>query len=420
MLRRALCLLALIVLLFPSAGAYSVLTHEELIDLAWTGTIRPLLQARYPNATEAQLRVAHAYAYGGCAIQDMGYYPFGSEFFSDLTHYVRSGDFVANLFQESRDLNEYAFAIGALSHYLGDSIGHADAVNPATAVEFPDLERRYGPSVTYDEDPHAHVRTEFAFDIDQLAKKRLAPGAYLRYIGFEVPHRLLEQAFRQTYGMPLRDVLGKRTDAAIRSYRTSVRTFIPAFANAEVVLHGSQFPPDTADPEFQLFSARLQQAWFERRWKRSFEPPGFGSHLLAALIFIIPKVGAISDLAIKIPDPETERWYIRSVNHTLDRYLIVLAQFKQRPSEIALTDLDLDTGAPSRPGAYRLTDQTYARLLQRVSTRNRRIPAGLRADILHFYADLNAPIDTKRDPKAWQRVLSELERLRAQPGPPTP
>src|SRR5690348_8757394 len=89
------------------ASGYSLLTHEEIVDIAWKDDLVPLLLKRYPAASEKQLHEAHAYAYGGCLIQDIGYYPFGNKFFSDLTHYVRSGDFVANLIRESEDLDEY-------------------------------------------------------------------------------------------------------------------------------------------------------------------------------------------------------------------------------------------------------------------------------------------------------------------------
>src|SRR5579864_4023767 len=109
-----LCALVLAVASVPTiASAYSVLTHKEIIDLAWDDSIRPLLLARYPHLSSAELDEAHAYAYGGSAIQDMGYYPFGKQFFSNLTHYVRSGDFVGWLLANAQTIDEYAFAIGA-------------------------------------------------------------------------------------------------------------------------------------------------------------------------------------------------------------------------------------------------------------------------------------------------------------------
>src|SRR5436305_46478 len=73
------------------AEAYAVLTHQELIDQCWQSTIVPLLVGRFPALTPEQLREAHAAAYGGSVIQDLGYYPFSNPFFSNLTHYVRSG-----------------------------------------------------------------------------------------------------------------------------------------------------------------------------------------------------------------------------------------------------------------------------------------------------------------------------------------
>src|SRR3954465_14547459 len=118
-------------------SAYSVLAHEANVDALWEGTIKGMLQARFPGASAGQLQDARAYAYGGCVIQDLGYYPFGSRFFSDLLHYVRTGDFVEALLTEAHDINEYAFAIGALGHYAADNAGHPMAVNPAVALMYP-------------------------------------------------------------------------------------------------------------------------------------------------------------------------------------------------------------------------------------------------------------------------------------------
>src|SRR5882762_11686832 len=96
---RSLVILVIAIVLVgtQTAPAYSVLTHEQVVDLLWKDRIEPMLRKRFPQATDEDLRKAHAYAYGGSLLQDMGYYPFGSKFFSDLVHYVRSGDFVEAL-----------------------------------------------------------------------------------------------------------------------------------------------------------------------------------------------------------------------------------------------------------------------------------------------------------------------------------
>lgn len=372
-----------------SAQAYSVITHEELIDLAWDGSIKPLLLARFPGASEEQLREAHAYAYGGSAIQDMGYYPFGKKFFSNLTHYARTGDFVSCLLREARTIDELAFAIGALSHYLGDSIGHAQVINPATAIEFPQLERRFGRSVTYGESPHGHIRTEFAFDIGELTNAQFAPLSYLRHIGFQTPRKFLERAFADTYGFDIHEVLG-RAHPALRSYRTSVRAFIPAFAQAEVVLHRRQFPAPADDEAYRIFAGRVERTNYFRQWKHAGREDGFRAHLLAVLVFIIPKIGPASDLAIKIPTVATEHRYFDAVNHTVDAFSEVLRQLQENHEQdgVAIPDVDLDTGRGTRRGDYPLADETYAQLVERLAARPQRtIPEALKKNILAFYAD---------------------------------
>ncbi|MGD0842031.1 MAG: zinc dependent phospholipase C family protein, partial [Candidatus Acidiferrales bacterium] len=163
MIRRITAVFAAILLVlafFPArSDAYAVLAHEALIDATWQDGIRPLLLARFPAATGDDLRVAHGYAYGGAIIQDMGYYPHGSRAFSDIVHYVRSADFIRALLRDSTDINEYAFALGALSHYWGDNEGHSMAVNLSVPMLYPKLQHKYGNVITYAEDPAAHLKT---------------------------------------------------------------------------------------------------------------------------------------------------------------------------------------------------------------------------------------------------------------------
>jgi hypothetical protein len=413
---KASYLLPLACLLFTApevSRAYSVLTHEQLIDLTWKDLLLPLLHKRFPQTTAADLNEAHAYAYGGCAIQDLGYYPFSHRFFSDLTHYVRSGDFITNLLRDARNANEYAFALGALSHYVGDTVGHHDAINPATAIAFPKLEKKYGAAVTYDQSPHAHIRTEFAFDIDQLSKHRLAPGAYLRSVGLRVPVRLLGQAFEETYSLPLREVLGP-SRPAIRSYRTSVRSFLPRFAYAETVLHRNDFPLEIANDSSRTFLDHIERADFQKAWNRYRRKPGARTRLLAFVIRIMPKIGVLSDLAIKVPTPDTQDLYVKSVNHTVAVYGGLLKQLAAGPQLAeSIPNKDLDTGEKNQLGSYALTDKTYAHLLHDITANPERpVAPELKQDILDYYKDPNAPITTKKHSKAWAQVAEDLGVLR--------
>jgi hypothetical protein len=394
-----------------------VLTHEQIVDLAWKDSVVPMLLSRYPNATPAELERARAFAYGGCAIQDAGYYPFGHPLFSDLTHYVRSGDFVASLIRNSRNVDELAFALGALSHYVSDNIGHHDAVNPSTAVVFPNLQEKYGPVVTYDDSPHAHIRTEFAFDINQLSKRRLAPSTYLNRVGLEVSPRLLEVAFFETYGLHLRSVHIDRR-AAVDTYRRAVRNLIPSVARAEVYLHRKNFPEEVPGPDFDVYAKRVNEASASNGWEQ-YRKAKFSmkTRLLAFVIIIMPKIGVLSDLAIRVPNSETEQKYVASVNRSLDRYERLLGYLTRNPSAepgitMRLENRDLDTGDKVRPGGYALTDKTYAQLLAKITAIGAPVPVTLKRDVLNYYSDPAAPITTKKNEHAWKRVEEQLAVLK--------
>jgi hypothetical protein len=407
-LLKATAFLGLLLASTP-AVPYSVQSHQELIDLAWKQSIRPILLKQYPNLTEAQLQEAHAYAYGGCAIQDFGYYPFGNAFFSDLTHYVRSGDFVVSLLRNAHTADELAFAIGSLSHYIGDTVGHSAAINLSVPVEFPKLKTRYGTNVNYAQDPHAHVRTEFAFDVNQLSKRRFAPSAYVKYVGLEVPRDLLRKAFFETYGLNLPDIIGTK-ETSIRIYRYAAHRFLPNIARAETLLHKKDFPEDTPSPDLDDLTKDLLQASADNNWEAYRKTPGFTSHLYAAWLFILPKVGTLSLLSIKGPTQQTEDLYIKSMNRSIKSLRFVLTNFDR--IERYIPNRDLDTGLVVKPGGYPLADRTYAELLDMITKHpDKVVPNQLKHDLLGYYADPEAPIITKKDPKKWAQVQENLKIL---------
>ena len=421
-----LSLLAL-VLLVPQAHAYSVETHEQLIDLTWKASIVPLLEARFPGITPAQLKEAHAYAYGGSVIQDVGYYPFGNPFFSDLTHYVRSGDFVDALLRDAKTPDELAFAVGALSHYVGDSIGHSEATNPSVAIEYPNLAQKFRTAaVNYEQSPHAHVQAEFAFDINEIAKQRFAPIRYLEHIGLKVSTDLLGRAFYETYGLKLNKILRvQRT--TLFGYRFSVRRFIPRIAFAENVLHRGRFPADVQDAELDKLEADLHQANTDNGWEVYRGRAGIGTYSLAGLVFVLPKIGPLALLAIRGPDADAEQLYVKSVNDTTAQLRAALLNLRTPPPatgprplrQVDFPNRDLDTGVKVQPGAYRLTDQTYAKLLNDLTKHSAdaaaHIPIGLKEDVQAYYADPSAPIVTKKNPSKWAEVQAELVLLQTLP-----
>ena len=456
-LRLSIALLLGLYLSPEPARAYSVLTHEQLIDLTWQNSIVPLLLSRYPTLTPAEIEHARAYAYGGCVIQDIGYYPFGDPFFSDLTHYVRSGDFVVNLFRNAGNPDELAFAVGALSHYIGDTVGHATATNLAVPIEFPKLGRRYGKVVNYAQGEHQHVQTEFAFDINEIAHHRFAPVHYLRHVGLRVPTKQLALAFYQTYGITDDFTLGRGHRINVDGYRFAVRNFIPRIAYAVTLLHRKHEPADPAnDADLQRLTREISVVAQQNDWDTYRKKPGIGTYSLAALLYILPKIGPIKLAAVKGPTVKTEADYVHSVLLSTDELERDLRRFTPppatrstaasaaaadsksdpAPSDSApakpgaaqvvphetrdpkhpLTNRDLDTGNPVKPAGYLLTDTTYATLVHRLAaTPAQAIPPGVKLDVLAYYSNLDLPFATRKDPARWAMLQQDLTTLRSMP-----
>jgi len=391
-------------------SAYSVLTHEAIIDASWDDAIVPVLRARFAVSADG-LRHARAYAYGGCIIQDIGYYPMSSRLFGDLTHYVRGGDFIRAMIRDARDVDELAFALGALAHYAADNDGHQIAVNPAVPLLFPKLAAKYGTPVTYERSPSAHLRTEFAFDVVQVARGRYLSDAYHDFIGFEVSKSVLERAFLSTYGLELGDVFGS-VDTAIGTFRWTVGTLVPKLVNTAWASKRDQVDQAgqvSQDPVTFTFS----RDEFEREYGHDYRRPGLGVRIVAWLVRIVPKIGPFKPLAFKAPTPEAQRLFLSSFATVVDHYHQLLADVKA--GRLTIVDRNFDTGLPVKAGAYGLVDETYAALLSRLASRQfLHVDAALRADLLTFYRDLDAPIATKKDAHDWRLLLAQLEVLKAQ------
>jgi hypothetical protein len=413
---RAATLLLVVVVCSGGLSAYSVLTHEEIVDLVWTDEIQPLLLKQYPGLSEDQIREAHAYAYGGAVIQDLGYYPFGSPEFSNLVHYVRSGDFVRELLLESQDVNEYAFALGALSHYVSDIVGHP-AVNQSVAIEYPKLRARFGKSVRFAQDKTAHLKTEFGFDTVQVAKNRYASQQYHDFIGFQVSKPLLERVFPVVYGVELKDVL-THEDLAVGSYRFAVSRLIPQMTIVALQTHKKELMRETPNFARRQFLYRLSRSNYETEWGKDYVKPGLGTRILSTLLRYMPKIGPFKKLGFNNPTPQTEDLYIKSINTTIDQYRAFLEEV--RTGTLVLPNCDFDSGQATKAAEYSLTDDTYAKLLARLSERKfDGTSPELRDNVLQFYSDLSLPLETKKDQIRWQGVLSQLDQLKAVAAAPT-
>jgi hypothetical protein len=391
--------------------AYAVLSHEAIIDATWETHIKPLLLKRFPQATEDDLSRAQAYAYGGAIIQDMGYYPYGSPFFSDLTHYIRSGDFIQTLLRNAKDINEYAFAVGALAHYAADNDGHRIGTNRAVPLLYPRLRKKFGDSVSYEDDQLAHVKTEFGFDVLEIARERYAPDSYHDFIGFEVSRAALDQAFRETYGLELKDVLVNE-DKALNSFRRAVSKTIPTATRIAWHLKQDEIKDDVPDATKKKFLYNLSRSNYEHEWGKDYHKPSPRERFLAFLYRLIPKFGPLKVLQFKTPTPQTEQMFEASFNSTLDHYRKLLEELRE--DRLELPNDNFDVGENTGPGKYRLNDEAHAKLLDRLAEK---LFAGtspeLKEELLHFFSEPGAAYTTKHDAKAWAKVQAQLEVLKS-------
>src|SRR5579863_6974660 len=399
---RYLCLIAAWVLVTAPCFAYSVLTHKAIIDSVWDTEIRPILLARFPNAMPEELRKARAYVYGGCLGQDMGYAPFSPRLWSDLTHYVRSGDLVEAMLRDAQNLNEYAYALGALAHYTADRVGHP-TINRITALSYPRLRKKYGNVVTYGDDPPSHIKTEFSLDVVQVARELYAPDAYHDLVGFEVAQSLLERAFRETYGFELTDIFVSE-DLAFGTFRWSVGTLIPRMTRVAWDSKRKDIAQLSPTVTRRRYVYSLPRRKFEREWGKTYKRPGVGTRVLVFVFRLVPNFGPFKALRFRPVTAQGERMFLASFDATASEYRNALRELKA--GTLRLTNRNLDTGADTGPGTYELADTTYAKWLDKLADKQfAALTPALEANILEFYSRADrAAIPPK--------TLDQLEQLK--------
>jgi hypothetical protein len=398
----------------PQAAAYSVMSHQAIIDTLWESDLKPAIRKRFPSATDEEIDRGQAYAYGGAIIQDLGYYPYGNKFFSDLTHYVRSGDFVLAMLRDSQDVYEYSFALGAMAHYAADNNGHRTGTNRAVPVLYPKLKHKYGNFVTYEEDKLAHAKTEFGFDVLEVAKERYAPESYHDFVGFEVAPRVLEEAFTETYGLDLKKVLGNE-DKVFGSYRHAVSKLLPKATRVAWHLKKDEIENDQPGMTKRKFLYNLKKAKYQSEWGSNYQQPTTNDRFLAFLYKLLPKIGPLRVLQFKTPTPDTEKMFEASFNDTLDQYRVLLKEQREKQSPELKND-NFDTGGVSAPGEYGMSDTAHAKLLDQLSEQKfAGMTAEIRAELLNYFTSTDSLAAIKKDKKAYAKLQTELAALKSQP-----
>jgi hypothetical protein len=386
---------------------YSVLTHEAIVDANWSTVFVPFLKQKFPQATEGDLKTAHAFAYGGCVVPDLGYYPFGSKLFTNLIHYVRSGDFIENLFEEASNINEYGFALGVLCHYYADKYGHSIGVNPVVPMIYSEMKAKFGDTVTYADDKISHLRTEFSIDVLQTARGNYAPQAYHDFVGFQVSKELIERAFLKTYGLDANELFGN-FDRAIGSFRWSVKELIPSATRAAWKTKRKEIRDlnSSVRKRSYVYTIRRQKYYKEFGKERDKAKPG--ESVLAFLIRIAPKWGPLKILKFRIPGEEAEKIFLKSFDETVVNYRHEVMGATM--GHIELSNVDWDTGKKTMQGEYSLADKTYSDWVIKLKEKKfETITSPMKKNILTFYKNSSR---SGMDEEQWKQTSAALEELR--------
>ncbi len=370
-----------------------------------------MLLKKYPNATTDDIKKAHAYAYGGCLVADMGYMPFGQPYFTDLLHYVRSGDFVTALVTESQNLNEYAFALGAVSHYMADKYGHSLATNQSVPLANPDLKARFGDVVTYADDHTSHSRMELAYDVIQTAKGHYATIEYHDFIGFSMAKPVLERAFLKTYGQDL-NVLFPDFDGTVSTFRWGVRDLFPAILHNAWKTKKNEIRKMDVHARHRDFRFKMPKKMYDKEFGTDYTRPNFKARAVAFLIRILPKIGPLKKFSFKYPGIESENLFKKSMDSILVNYAVALQHADN--NRLTLANIDFDTGKPTSADEYRLADKTYNDLLLHLQDNQFScMDAALQRDILNFYNKADATKLAANDPDGNQKAAEALQKIKA-------
>jgi Zinc dependent phospholipase C len=396
--------------------AYSVLTHEAIIDANWDKVLLPLLRQKYPSSTNDELKEAHAYAYGGAVTPDMGYLPFGSKLFTNLIHYVRSGDFIQAVLKDAQDLNEYAFALGILCHYQADKYGHSIGINPSVPYVYPKMRRKFGDTVTYFQDHISHVRVEFSFDVLQTARGNYATAAYHDFVGFKIARRVLESAFLKTYGLNVNDLFHNHLSRTIGTFRWIVKDLFPVITRAAWATQKSEIKKIRPTLTSRKFVYRMHRKDYYREFNNKDERPPFFGNLLSLLIRIAPKIGPLRVLKFKTPGAGAEKLFIKSFDSVVVNYSNCITELQR--GDIVLANIDFDTGKKTAQEEYGLADESYGDLLLKLQEKNyTTTSSSLQQNILSFYSSSTVTEETAkkrsaREKREWKKTMDALEGLK--------
>lgn len=395
------------------AKGYAILAHEAIIDATWEQQLKPLLRQKYPSTPDSLIKKAHAYAYGGALVADMGYMPLGSAEFSDMMHYVRSGEMIETLLNEAQNINEYAFALGALSHYVADEYGHSRATNLTVPILYKKLRKKYGNFVTYGDDNLSHSRVEFSFDVLQVARGNYNSQAYHDFIGFAISKPVLDRAFLKVYGERLDDIFGD-FDSSVKTLRWGVNKLFPTLIKRTWKAERDTIMKRQPGMTARKFKYKMNKRQYFQEFGKGREKPGFWASVTTFIIRVMPKIGPLKTLKYVDPGQQGEKLFVKAFDTILISYTDRV--HKAAKNELHLSDIDFDTGRRTVIGEYALADQTYADwVIYLADKKFKYLTPELKQHLVTYFKDERHMINDKHYPIHKDELAKALDSLRQAP-----
>lgn len=406
--RSFFILIILLFFRFNLCFAYSSLTHLAVVDAAWEDILLPALKQKFPYATEEQLKQAKAFAYGGSVAPDLGYGRHGNKLFSNLVHYVRTGDFVTTLLQEAQDINEYALALGVLTHYYADAFGHSIGVNRSVPLMFPGMRIKFGDVVTYADDKLTHSRTEFSFDVVQAEKGNYVSKAYHDFIGFQISKPVLQRAFLKTYGIGIDELFGN-FDKAVGSFRWIVKDLMPEITKQAWKSHKKDIKKLSPSITRHRYVYRMRRLDYFGEFGKVRAESSIRATVFSIIFRFAPKIGPLKRWKFKTPTQKAQLLFTESFDSTVIHYRAGVK--RSEGLNPIFENTDWDTGKRTAQHEYSLADKTYSDWVIRLKEKDFiTVNPPVKKNILSYY---NGYIpDGTIGPLQWQLTTAALEELK--------
>jgi len=247
------------------------------------------------------------------------------------------------------------------------------------------LRKKYGDFITYGDDHTSHSRLEFSYDVLQVSRGTYTSQAYHDFIGFKVSEPVLERAFLKTYGLKLSDMF-RDFNSAVGTLRWGVNNLIPAIIKMTWRTQRDSILKHQPTMTARKFKYQIKKREFYTEFGKTKVHEGLETDLITFIIRVAPKIGPFKTFKYVNPGSTGEKRFIKAFDTITAHFARNLARF--RDHNLALNNVDFDTGRPTVIDEYNMADQAYAEWLIKLDKEHfEYVTPSVKEALLNFYGD---------------------------------